>query len=311
MKKNVASSLILVGKILTVLSFSTTAMAVVGSNFVKGLGGNPATCRIISRDAQGTLLSICSGSLVAEDKVLTTTLCETPEMDTVEVQCGFTGLDRPNMSLEYTQKGTSVITKGILFLEETEGTYTYFDRENDQAVLTLSDSLSIKPLKVRSNYVIMPNDICHIEGYGRTNDGYAGILYSGAMKNIGPNLAGNTLADTTRIIVRKAPGQASAYENIHTMPESSIMTDGMTSVIGRRGDAGAPIICQRGNEYNVVAVWARVRREGQKDPTMQTHNPQNFELVLHTSFSKLIKPKTLTHIFNDKKQQGSSDPLVY
>ncbi|MNL31267.1 hypothetical protein D3C87_1530450 [compost metagenome] len=145
----------------------------------------------------------------------------------------------------------------------------------------------------------MSSDACHIEGFGRSNNAMAGILYSGPLTSIGPRVGIDQLADIARVLIRKEQGQISAYENIYLLPETAFITNGMNSVIGRRGDSGAPIICQRGNESYVVAVWAQILLAAPKIPLVPSPDSQNFESALHTSFSRLIRSETFTHIFSD------------
>jgi|GEM_PF-5519304 Trypsin. len=299
MKKNFLPTLFLVCEIIAVISLGATASAVVGPDNLRSPGGNEATCRILSRNARGKLLGICSGSLVKRNQILTAAHCATPHMATIVAECGYSGIDASlPLTQEVTEMGTRVYTgAAVQFLDNSTGIYTYIDREHDQAVLTLSNQLNITPLRVSSNYQVTPNDNCRIEGFGRTNDSTAGILYRGHLKTIGINPDGKQISDVARVLVQKKPGQVSAHQDIYTLPETSFITNAMDSVVGRRGDSGAPIICYLNGRNIVVAVWAQILKAAPSYPNGVSSDPDNFELALHTSYSRLIQTETLNHIF--------------
>jgi hypothetical protein len=178
-------------------------------------GGQDATCRILYRNLEGKLSSICSGILVSSTKVLTAGHClrTEPELK-ASVECGYVGTVGEE-KIEKTGGGSQVVTSTKFkevrtdVVAKSKPDMIPDDVSKDVAVIVLKKPITtIKPIPYAKNglgdfftstdLVTMLSGIsnntfdpkkprltlregaeCKTEGFGINNQGFSGKLFSG------------------------------------------------------------------------------------------------------------------------------------
>ena len=172
--------------------------------------GLESDCRILSYNSDGSLESICSGSLRNNREVVTAAHCVNDakvKPIRFQVECGANALTVPAPAPQFatTAAGGRVLLNGQTFRERLEGTtarisrtYTAARFANDFAVIQLRTParrvrptpmassaemarfFSINPLNPEiSACSLQPGVECQMSGFGVSNAGYAGNFGSG------------------------------------------------------------------------------------------------------------------------------------
>jgi len=243
-------------------------------------GGPKAVCRIIVRDAEQNLLSLCSGLLVAPSEVLTAGHCAIDyQTSQIEVQCGYQGFNQAKLKIEATRSGNRIQIGGPQFSENhkvkkiaVEKSYIE-DRANgiDVAKFTLTEKSSITQLQVAgigevsSGYISDEGRMrkgvrCMLSGFGMKSD-LGGdlhfveipkdVLFSVSAKNqysmaIAPlNLSNEDIQNLN------SPDRKQAAALL-----KKIIIAQKVPATGRPGDSGSSVLCQKdGGALKSIGVY--------------------------------------------------------
>ena len=152
--------------------------------------GPDSICRLIMKSKSG--YSICSGSLIKENKILTAAHCvESLKPDTaILVQCGYQGLDGSPITEVVTKGGNRLILDPIQFKESAYGT-KYVMHPNyiggaeffDVAVIDLDRKLKSEPIKVNTAPSKTDDLVCYAAGFGLNKKATTGLLNVGLINS--------------------------------------------------------------------------------------------------------------------------------
>lgn len=246
MKKSMLTTTIIV-------LMSASAFAIVGSSTTRIMGGPAAVCRMLKRNPDQTLKGICTGTLVAPRKILAAAHCIPQAADQVlTVECGFQGYTQSELSIEKTESGNQVYTKGVHFKESAIARPFFKDLSRDTAIFILDKDMTSSPIRILPEIAFEETAHCQMAGYGRTNDTTAGILYRGVQGKRGYFPGG--LASVSSLKAKGVtPADVEDGAKAKKISEKSFITEGMVEVMGRPGDSGGPLLCQLENGETVVA----------------------------------------------------------
>lgn len=203
-------------------------------------------------------MSICTGTLVEPNKILTANHCTRADNARMKVQCGYQGFDPKNLKVETTLSGNSVYTSGIVFKESAEAKISASILDLDQSTLTLDHKLSIKPMKV-ANANFKSHGGCSVSGYGLSKELFAGFLFTGKIVGLPKFTAENKIS--TRAFLQSSYNPEKNYfesndEIKYLVRDNDI--EQMTSSVALPGDSGGPIICDGSNGepilFGVISV---------------------------------------------------------
>ncbi len=212
-----------------------------------------SVCRIITV-SEGTT-SICTGSLVQNDLVLTANHCVVGPTARVEVGCGYQGFDPKNITTIKTGKG-NVVVYNVSFKEMALGRFTSADTELDQAFIKLDRKLSITPMKIGGNDVDLSRP-CLLTGYGINKNGNAGVLLSAWVLAV---VNAQTAFRFDNVFESTMPDPGNGYPRIDEMAESSVEST-MQGTTLLAGDSGGPFLCyNKQGELTQVAVNNSIQR---------------------------------------------------
>jgi secreted trypsin-like serine protease len=249
----VSSAVLLAFTVTSLLSLSSEAVISNPANFTDVNTGS--ICRILIFN-EGTN-SICTGSLVKSNLVLTANHCAVDSKARIEVGCGYQGYDPQNIVTIKTGKGNAVI-QNVSFKEMAFGQFSSTDSQNDQALIQLDRNLSIPPMKFNNGEVDLTRP-CLLAGYGINKTGTAGILLSAWVLNTQEaetayrfdNIFESTLASDGYL------------PRIDDMARSSIEST-MQGASLLAGDSGGPFLCyNKQGELTQVAVSNSIHRSNQ------------------------------------------------
>ncbi|QDK46347.1 hypothetical protein DOM22_14820 [Bdellovibrio sp. ZAP7] len=243
--------------IITSLLWAAPSWAVISNpgNFVDFKGDN--ICRIMIYD-QGTN-SICTGSLIRADLVLTANHCVVGPTAKVEVGCGYQGFDPQNIVTVKTGKGNLVV-QNVSFIETALGQFASVDTELDQALVKLDRKLSIPPMKIGADAEIDIKRPCLLSGYGINKSGTAGVLLSAWVPLVQialeayrfDNVFESTMPDPGYSKPRVDEMAATAIES--TMQGVSLLS----------GDSGGPFLCyNKQGELTQLGISNSIRRDSE------------------------------------------------
>lgn len=152
--------------------------------------GPDSICRVIMKSNTG--YSICSGSLVKENKILTAAHCvQSLKPDTtILVQCGYQGLSHSPITEVMTKGGNRLILDPIQFKESAYGTkyvmhpnYISGNEFFDVAVIDLDRKLKSEPIKVNTAPSKTDDLVCYAAGFGLNKNATAGLLNVGLINS--------------------------------------------------------------------------------------------------------------------------------
>ncbi len=152
--------------------------------------GPDSICRIIMKSDAG--YSICSGSLVKENKILTAAHCveNLKPNATILVQCGYQGLSNSPITEVITKGGNRLILDPIQFKETAYGTkyamhpnYIVGKEFFDVAVIDLDRKLKSEPIKVITTPSKTDDLVCYAAGFGLNKNATTGLLNVGLINS--------------------------------------------------------------------------------------------------------------------------------
>lgn len=241
--------------ILILLLTMAPVWAVVGPIGFVDTKGPDSVCRILSRGDEG--LSICSGTLIFSDKVLTAAHCIRTDHATMYIECGYQGVNIQKLKSELSISGNTVITEGVEFKESAIGLSSEINKQTDQSIVTLDKKLNSHPMKISAKTTGNLHE-CSAAGFGVNEEQTAGTLRVGKILEV--ILEENELkfaASMTSMfytISGKVQENAEFLELIRNNRKEK-----MTSSIVLPGDSGGPILCkQKNGEFVVSGVISSV-----------------------------------------------------
>ena len=152
--------------------------------------GPDSICRLIMKSNSG--YSICSGSLVKENKILTAAHCvESLKPDTtILVQCGYQGLGGLPITEVITKGGNRLILNPVQFKETAYGVkyvihpnYVAGNEFFDVAVIDLDRKLKSEPIRVNTTPSKTDDLICYAAGFGLDKNATTGLLNVGLINS--------------------------------------------------------------------------------------------------------------------------------
>ncbi|QLY24524.1 trypsin-like serine protease [Bdellovibrio sp. KM01] len=221
---------------MTTLLWAAPSWAVISNpgNIVDFKGDN--ICRIMIND-QG-INSICSGSLIRPDLVLTANHCVVGPSARVEVGCGYQGFDPQNIVTVKTGKG-NVVVQNVSFKETSLGKFTSVDTELDQALIKLDRKFSIAPLKIGLDSEFDGTRPCLLSGYGINKSGTAGVQLSAWVPIVQIAMEAYRFDN---VFESTMPDPGYAKPRVDEMAATSIEST-MQGVSLLAGDSGGPFLC--------------------------------------------------------------------
>lgn len=182
--------------LLVILFFivSSKTQAGVGGYGSLSSQGPDSICRLIikNNDKNGPGYSICSGSLIKENKILTAAHCiDNLEPNTVIlVQCGYQGLASTSITEVITKGGNRLILEPVQFKETAYGikyvmhpNYATGNEFYDVAVIDLDRKLKSEPMKVNTSPSKTDDLICYAAGFGLDKNAATGLLNVGRINS--------------------------------------------------------------------------------------------------------------------------------
>ena len=214
--------------------------------------GPPNICRILI--GHNSQISLCSGSLVAADKILTAAHCveQLKSKDTINVSCGYMGFDPRRKVERKSAAGNRIYVEGAQFAEQAKGiSYDIHPQwkngveKYDVAVIHLDHPMKIQPMKVAKNIPLMTALECFSAGYGLDEHATMGRLNVGRIN--GTNLQMSYFLFTEESFVSK-------ITNSHDQDPDMLETATMIKYFDKRsiknsvtlyGDSGGPVYCRQ------------------------------------------------------------------
>jgi hypothetical protein len=249
----------------TLLSFPGITPLVLSSPTLVGRdvqeGGLDTTCRILTRNSQGKLLGVCSGTLTHSQEIRTAAHCVdfTDEEDVRHtVQCGYSG-QSGHSKIETLPNGFPVQTEGLKFKAIRTANEIFIHRrypktlDSDKAVATFFPKIDpelIAPAKTipksKITEYLKEESECRIEGYGIGNDGITGVLHHAPKK---------APFEIENLQLKKAE----SHEDVRFFQNRPLVspTDReewigkSISSLGVSGDSGGPLYCRK----NAKSSW--------------------------------------------------------
>lgn len=261
---------------------SATGFAIIANpaNKVDYKSGN--VCRIITTN--NGVSSICTGSLVKPDVILTAAHCAVPANATVEVGCGYQGYEPQNIVTIKTGKGNTVI-QNVAFSESAAGQFASIDTESDQALVQLNRKITTIPLMKLDRGDVDLTRPCLLPGYGISNSGTAGILISAWVSAVNSTeisfYFSNTFESTMSV---KNPSS-----RIDDLSRSAVESS-MQGTTLLAGDSGGPFLCfNKQGELTQVAVSNSIIRNSFAVSDQLYFTIKSFTLKISPTIEKILR----------------------
>lgn len=234
----------------TLLSFSFSALAIVGNDLTVTDKGHDNVCRLLIEDKSG--FGICSGSLIKPNQILTAAHCfdHMSKDTTITVGCGYRGIDQKKVSLQKSKAGNLTYKEGVRFLETAKGTtyklhpnWVEGKEEFDQAVLNLDHPLKIKTMAIDETPANIPMN-CFSGGYGINKDIRMGILNIGQIHSEQLRENSFEFVESKFVSVFTDVNEDDYYLADPQMILKYALRDTMDYAVMVYGDSGGPVFCK-------------------------------------------------------------------
>ena len=143
-------------------------------------GENPAVCRYLIEE-QDHSFSICTGSLIATDLVLSAAHCTEDGGRPISIQCGQLPVIENSLSFNLSASGNRVATGGVRFAETFKVKGSFRHPDLDMIIFKLDRPSRIRPFRVLP-FVAENLKSCEVSGFGINNKIYAGIQWSAKLR---------------------------------------------------------------------------------------------------------------------------------
>lgn len=217
--------------------------------------GPDSICRLIMKSPAG--YSICSGSLIKKNKILTAAHCvqNLKPQTTILVQCGYQGLADLPVTEVTTKGGNRLILDPVQFKETAYGTkytmhpnYMTGGEFYDVAVIDLDRNLKAEPIKVNTAPSKTDDLICYAAGFGLDKNATTGLLNVGLINSKQLQESSFTTTEEFFQVFMNNPNEEDqdvleipTYFKYH-QPETI-----KYSVVAN-GDSGGPVFCRPNTE---------------------------------------------------------------
>lgn len=246
-----------------------------------------STCRLQIKKEHG-VVSMCSGSLVKKNQILTAAHCILSDATEVLAQCGYKGLDVRNVT--YSSSGSHILN-GLIFSEEISVKKVVLSSTaDDQAILQLEHDSNILPMRLAHIDQVELNK-CLFSGFGINNSGYAGLFNSVVLPDL--TYDGNkTLESVGSFQIHfQPPFGMDIKDIIYDVVRRAVSKTGQ-GAFTLFGDSGGPVICKVKNstEFRQIAVVSQLKYEFNGGPMMPTID--ELKESLRTGNPVIVEEKT-------------------
>ncbi len=230
--------------------FPKTYAGIGGYGSISSVGPD-SICRIITKSNSD--YSICSGSLVKENKILTAAHCveSLKHNTTILVQCGYQGVSSSSITEVITKGGNRLILDPIQFKETAYGTkyvmhpnYLAGDEFFDVAVIHLDRKLKSEPIKVNTSPSKTDDLICYAAGFGLDKNATTGLLNVGLINS--KQLQESSFVSTEEFfnIFMNNPNEED--QDVLEIPTyfKYYKPDTLKYSVASYGDSGGPVYCR-------------------------------------------------------------------